>query len=216
MKLDVPLVLQEKDSNDCGLAGICMILEYYNLKYSIEDLKTHLTVDETGTYAPQIGSFLIEKGFGVEIVTLNPRIFTNNDKELGQSAIIDKFKKMLNESKSQQDKKILDYYIEFLNEGGKLKVKIPDAKDVLEEIKNKRPLGALLTTNFLSNSKPCLNFHFNVITGIDDKFVYVNDPLPDFRGGEKKYLIEDFFFGLHASCYGDIDNGSLIKVKKIY
>jgi len=71
-----------------------------------------------------------------------------------------------------------------------------------------------MTTNFIYGKEPKFNFHFNIITGIDDKYVYVNDPLPDSRGGKKKYTKKDFFYGLYASAYGDLDNVSLLLVRK--
>jgi uncharacterized protein YvpB len=57
------------------------------------------------------------------------------------------------------------------------------------------------------------NFHLNIITGIDEENIYVNDPLQDI-GGKKSYSIKDFFFGLYASTYGNLDNGCLIVVKR--
>jgi len=72
-----------------------------------------------------------------------------------------------------------------------------------------------MTTNFIYSDKPVFNFHFNVVTGIDDNYVYVNDPLWDGRGGKNKYTITEFLYGLYASAYGDLDNASLIKIKPI-
>ena len=82
-----------------------------------------------------------------------------------------------------------------------------------EELDAKRPVGALLTSNMLSGSKPVFNFHFNLITGIDGQHIYVNDPMWDERGGKKKYKITDFFYALYASAYGDLDNASFLKVR---
>ncbi len=71
-----------------------------------------------------------------------------------------------------------------------------------------------MTSNFLLGTKPDSNSHFNIIIGIDDESIYVNNPLQDSRGGEQQYPINGFFFGLYANSYWDIDNGSLIKIKK--
>ncbi len=72
---------------------------------------------------------------------------------------------------------------------------------------------ALLTTWFLDQSEPAFNSHFNVITGIDDRLVYANDPLGGRDGGRMQYPVGDFFFGLFASAQGDPDNASLLIAK---
>ncbi len=55
IKLNVPLIRQDKDSRDCGLAGLCMILNYYGIKTSISELKEEIEVDKKGTYVTQLG-----------------------------------------------------------------------------------------------------------------------------------------------------------------
>ena len=77
-----------------------------------------------------------------------------------------------------------------------------------------RPLGALITSNFLLFDKASFNFHFNLITGIDNEFIYVNDPMWDYRGGKHKYPINDFMYAVYASAHGDLDNASIMKIKK--
>ncbi len=218
MKLKVPLFRQKKDTNDCGIVGIQMILHYYGDNISYEELKSNLKTDNIGTYMPQLGVYLLKKGYEVEIVTLNPKLFTLSDKgkEKDLEFILERFEMLKNNSKSEQDKKTIDYFVEYLKVGGKIKIKMPSKEDIDEEIKQNRPVCALLTTNFLYGEKPVFNFHFNVITGLENDKIYANDPLWDERGGEKVYNIDEFFYGIYASAYGDLDNASLLKIKKKY
>jgi hypothetical protein len=215
MKLNVPVVKQERGSNYCGLAGLGMIFKYYNIPTSLKELKKDIKVYEIGTYAPQLGNYMIKKGLKIEIITMHPSLFTLKDKQhISKSVLIKRFKKMKKKSKLEKNKITLAHFITFLQNGGKILVKIPDRKDIEKEIRNKRPIGALLTSNFLKGKDPRFNFHFNMITGIDKKYIYANDPLPDYRGGKQRYKIEDFFYGLFASAYGDLDNACLIKIRK--
>lgn len=209
MKLDVPLIRQSKGAVDCGIAGLAMIMNYYGFNVLFDKLKKEISIDKIGTYAPQLGLYLIKKGFNVSIITQHPAIFTNKDKNLSDSDI----KKRINILYIKKRTKSLGFFKKFLDSGGKIQIKIPDESDIINEIKNKKPLGALMTTNFIYGKEPKFNFHFNIITGIDDKYIYVNDPLPDSMGGKKKYSKKDFFYGLYASAYGDLDNASLILVK---
>ena len=203
MILDVPLIRQEKDTVDCGIVGMAMLLKYYGIDVSYEDIKKEIKIHEIGTYAPQLGIYLIKKGFDVEIITLHPGLFTKKGILLTKDQILNRFKELYGTAKLDKNKITLEYFIEFLEKGGKIKIKIPTKEDIIEEINQKRPVCALLTSNFLKGDKPVFNFHFNLVTGIDDKFVYVNDSLWDERGGKHKYLIDDFFYGIYAGAYGD-------------
>lgn len=213
MKLDVPLVLQKKGTKDCGLAGVAMLFKYHGLETSIDSLRKEIDVDETGTYAPQLGSYMIRNGFDVEIVTMHPALFTIRDTNLESRTLVARLEKMQARTKSKQNHMVLGHFLDYLRQGGRVKVKIPDYKDVQSEIRSDRPVGALLTSNFLNSNKPSFNFHFNLITGIDAQYVYVNDPWPGQTGGRKKHRINEFFYGIYSSMYGDLDNGCLIKAR---
>ena len=172
MKLNVPLIRQPKDSVDCGIAGVSMLLAYYGIKKRFSDIKKEISVDKTGTYAPQLGSYLIRQGFKVEIITLHPKLFTLKDKGMSQDKVLTRLKGLQKNTKNSQDKKVLNYFIEFMKAGGKIKVKIPDINDIKKEIRSKSPLGAVMATNFLNAAdKPRFNFHFNIITGFDTYYI---------------------------------------------
>lgn len=213
MKINVPLIRQPKNSAYCGLAGISMILKYYGIDESIEKIKKDMNIYKVGTFVPQQGSYFLKKGFEVEIITLHPGLFTLKDRNMSSKRIPQRLKSIYRKSK-KRDKIVLNYFMEFLQNGGGITVKIPDINDIKEEINKKRPLLVLVTSNFLLGSKPRFNFHANVVTGLDKKYIYANDPSWDERGGRNKYLINDFFYGLYASAYGDYDNSTLMKIRK--
>lgn len=215
MKLDVPLVTQGKGSVDCGLASAAMVFQYYGDDISLSTLKKKLPVDEIGTYNPQIGTFFLENGYTAEIITQHPGLFVLKDRGKTHEQILSHLEKMLRETKKDQDKKVLEYFIEFLKNGGTIRVEVPDTNHVIESINDNQPIIPILTTRFLiaSSGNQKFNFHSNVITGIDEEYVYVNDPAYGEYGGKLKHKISDYFYGFYAAAYGDLDNSSFLRVK---
>ena len=212
MNLDVPLCRQKKDSKDCGIVCVQMILAFYKKEKTFKEIKEYIEVHEEGTYAPQIGSYFIKNGFNVEILTLHPSLFTLKNIGKSQTFIQEHIKNLGKTATSEFDKKALRYFEEYLLLGGRLTPQIPAIEDVQQSINKKQPLIALLTSNFLTESQPSFNFHFNVITGYTDGEIFHNDPLDDHRGGKHKTSLQNFFFGMQASIYGGLDNGSLMKI----
>lgn len=215
MKLNVPLVRQKKGSKDCGPACLAMVLKYYGINKTIDEIKRKMKVYKKGTRATQLGTYLLENGFSVELITQNPGLFTRRDRIKPFSELRKQIREFVKQPKAKKHKKALDYYEEFFEKGGTLKVKIPDAKDIEKEINQKRPLIALMTSNFLLGKEPKFNFHYNVVTGIDGKNISANDPSSTYKGGKKKYPIEDYLYGVYASSYGDLNNASFLKIKKL-
>lgn len=213
MKLDVSSFRQEEDSLDCGLVGLAMVYDYFGVDRGLGDIQEDLHITEgVGTYVPQLGIDLLNNGFDVEIVTLNPFLFTKNDVGLGFDGVLNRFVSLKVDGGA--DLKVLDFFIRFMKLGGKVTVRLPNLKDLKDELGAGRPVSAVLTTNFLYHDKPDFNFHYNLVTGVDDDFIYVNDPMWDERGGKNKYTIEDFFYALYANAFGDVDNASLLKARK--
>lgn len=214
VKLDVPLVCQKEGTNDCGVAGVVMLMKFYGLNISMEEVKKDIEVDETGTYIPQLGAYLLERGFDVEIVGLHPAMFTKKDEGMSQEKVLERFRFLLDQSKNEKNRKVLKFFVQFMEKGGIVNVKIPSEEDLRDELEEGRPVGVLLTSNFLLGDKPNFNFHFNVVKGVDGEYVYVNDPLPSKEGGEQKYGIKNFMYGVYASLHGDLDNACFMKVRK--
>ena len=226
-KLKVPLLRQGEGTNDCGPTCVSMVLNYYSIKNDVNQLtkdirkidKKMKLPDDSYTYVPQLGLYFLKQGFKVEIVTFNPFLFTYND-HLNVNPIksLKAFHERVKNKKkvSVEIKRPAKFFIDFIENGGKVVVKIPDEKDIRTEIEHRRPMITLLTSRFLykQEKKSGFNFHANVITGIDEKYVYVNDPLAGANGGRIRHSIPEFLFGVYASAYGAPDNASLLKIKR--
>ncbi len=215
MNLSVPLVRQDKGSSDCGVASIAMILEYYGIKKSIDELKKDIPLFKgVGTYTPELGLYLLSQNFEVEIVTMNPHLFNASFKNASKKKTLTHLKKKHEKMKGKEMKKCIEFFIKFIEAGGKLTVRVPNAEDIKEEIRNKRPLVVQLTSDFLSTAYLGFNFHYNVVTGLDKKKVYVNDPLWDTAGGRRAYEINEYLYAIHAAAFGEADNASIMKIKQ--
>ena len=163
---------------------------------------------------PQLGKFLLDNGFRTELITMNPHLCNAPLKQAAPAELIQHLQNFYDHTREPRFKESSRQFLEFMASGGELTVRIPSPADIQREISLGRPLLALLTSAFLTSARPGFNFHFNVITGIDDRSVYVNDPRSDSWGGERAYPIDDFFFALFASAYGDLDNASLLCIEQ--
>jgi hypothetical protein len=99
-------------------------------------------------------------------------------------------------------------------------VKIPTIEHIAHALRENKLVIVLATTCFLMGY-PKYNFHFLIVSGIDDQFVYVTDsgnynqadilqPLT----GHYKHTHAQFIYGIHSATHGDIDNGSILVVSK--
>jgi len=207
MKLSVPMVYQKPHSEDCGLAMLAMLMQYHGEKVRIAELKKEI-MSWRGACAAELGLYLLKHDYTVEIITQETNIFTKLDRHRSLTDLEQRL-----QQRQQKEKDIfkaiqLQSYHSFLSQGGRITVKIPTEHDIRKEIEAGRPLGAQVTTCFLTDKIPEHNSHFNVITGIGKRDIFVQDPDPGVNGGSKKYSIADYMYAIHA------DKGELLLVRK--
>jgi hypothetical protein len=191
-----------------------MMLEYFGIRKTTEELcKEVKVVKDLGTFTPQWACYLMRNGFHTEVITQNPKLFTTRDRNKSRAHLRKVLEDRLKNAKSTLDRKAIQSYLDYLAAGGKLTVRIPDEHDIRGEIEQGRPLLAELTSNWLLGKRRSYNFHFNVVTGIDDSSIYVNDPIWDNAGGKQKYRIQDFLFAMYAASLGTPDEGALMKLR---
>lgn len=210
-KLNVPLHLQGSKSLDCGPVCVQMVLEYFGIQRDLPYLQKKLSYNDVGTSAYDNASLLIDQGLQVTAVTAHPMLFPPDQaKALSSNEEIVKMLK-LKAKRMPRHKSVLKTFEKFLNSGGRLKMEIPTDKHVRKAIDSKQPLIALLFGQALGSLEG--GFHFVVVTGYDDKYVYANNPLPQSKK-QAKYPFSQFLYGLHTSTTSDIDNGTLLIVSK--
>lgn len=213
MRLDVPLTRQGRQSSECGIALVKMLLDYHGRERTMRDLRAVLPVDSVGTYVPQLGTYLLKCGLEVAIATLHPGMFTVRDVDMDGVRVARRLRTLRRTARRPRHIKVLDFFSEFVAAGGVVRPRVPSAAILEEEIAARRPVGVLLTSHFLVGRRPAFNAHFNLVTGVEDGDVFVNDPMWGPRGGAKRHAMDAFLFGVHASTFGDLDNGAFLLVK---
>ena len=217
-RLDVPHTFQKKGSAECGLACVWMVEKYFGIDVSIPRLRREIPVTERGTYAPQLGLHLLQSGLDVEIVTMNPWLFTTADVGIGppeMRARITQWRDRLS-LRDEEGRLGAEYFIRFLDCGGTIRVQIPDEEYIRESLNAGSPLISLMTTCFLFGEVD-FNLHFTVVVGYDptERALLVHDPWRDYGGGPHRSLrVAEFLYGLHASSFHSADDGCLVRVSR--
>lgn len=213
--MNIPLILQEEWSVDCGLACVAMILWRYWREVSINDLRKDIEIESwVGTYAPQLWVYLLSQWFACEIVTMNPHLFTLAMRWHTQEEILSYIRKLLSFASYNIHTTALEWYVTFLEAWWILRIQIPHVRDIQEEIQQERPVISLMTTHYLLWETAKFNFHFNVITDISQTHISVLDPQSSKKcWWKQRYLIQDYMFWIHASTHADVDNGCLLRIR---
>lgn len=212
--LSVPLILQEDNSVECGLACLKMLYDYYDISVTVDELRRDTPIISVGTYTPHLAQHLKKMGFDTEVVIQNPRIFRVEDKQRNQSQLLHVLQSRLDDQEiSQGGRDGIKAFIKYMEDGGKLRIGIPTLVEIRTETDAGRPVIALIQNAAWYTRVPGRPFsdvfHLVVVTGVDDSYVYVNDPQWKF-GGQAKYSHTEFLFALYSSSFGDVDNGSII------
>ena len=210
MRLAVPLIRQPENSVECGPACIEMVMKYHGKRASRAQILKDVVLLDGGVFTAQIGAYFIKKGFSAEIQAMNPAAYLKGDIERPQGEILALLKKYDPEGdpSSAFSKSAL---INFMGNGGVYTPKLPTIGDIASELDAGNPIIASLTTRWHCGYPARLNFHYNVITGYDEKSIFTNDPGGKF-GGKKEYLHDEFLFTLYAISRS-LGSGSLLKVR---
>ncbi len=216
--LEVPLIRQAEESSDCGPACLAMILEYYKISYTLDEMKKELGAYSWGTVTPQLGVYLLKHGFTVEIVTMHPLLFSLHMQFDDAHDLKNHLASLRENMKGEFDPIALDHFITFVENGGILTPSVPMYSDIEEEIVAERPVLVPITHWFLhqSNLPPRFSIHFNIITGVGSDTVAVNDPdWGDEFGGKHEIDRNAFLYAMYASAKGGIDDACILKIKRI-
>jgi len=166
IRLEVPYFKQTRFST-CGAASLIMVIKYWNKNFEISKknetlvwIKSNPFIFLGGTLQYGLAKTALKMGFKVNIIQKSKfsKIFSNKNK-------------------------IIDIY-EFIASYGARNNKIPIIynKNILEEIY--KSLKKKIPPIVFINLQPLISenvLHWLVVTGYDDKYIYVNDPYIPFE-----------------------------------
>lgn len=216
-QLDVKLVRQPEDSNECGVACVSMIADFYNLQLEYSEIKDELGVYSWGTTTPQLGRFFLNHGFDVEIIGLHPALFQSGVEFKDSAELLQYLRKMRTVLKDGYDAISIEHFIEFVKEGGGITPRIPTVMDIETELAAESPVLIPLSHWFLHQTTmpPRFSIHFNVISGVHGGEFTVHDPDwgSDF-GGIHNINKDLLMYAMYVSAKGGIDDACIMKIKK--
>lgn len=206
MELDVPNFKQE-DRGSCGSASLRMVFNYCGKNYSEKEildgaggLVPHNKDGDLGTltidnvmYAASLGFRGVCHTYNMELLPAHFKDLSNPDLRKGIERLLDG-KKDTEDEKENKDKRILETYLQVMDSGIALSVRMPSMHNIRGFLNYKIPVILAVNSRILFEKDLNLTMgHFIVITGHGIDLFHYNDPLD----GQKKDISEDkLFFAL--------------------
>ncbi len=214
ISLDIPLIQQPVNTPFCGPACLAMLLAHHGINRTVEEITQEITMYDWGTTTPQLALYLEKTGFDTEIITMHPRLFHLGHRFTTRDEVLTHLQQLQPALEaSELDAAALHWFISYVKAGGTITTKVPSFQDITRELHAGRPVISMLTHWFLfaSQFEPRFTGHFNIITGINDTNILVNDP--DWGtpfGGKHVHNKENYLYAIYASAYQSIDNACLL------
>lgn len=200
-KVFIPIKpLKQPDSNACSATCMRMLLSYYGLEVSNDEIFDFIVkaTPEGGSFLSEIGRFVRSKGFGVDLYAYNLYLTDPKDNDLPRVKLLKKLEEQLRDS--QRDKYydlMLKSIIDGIKEGVKYIIKKPDFEIIKTYLTNKIPLSVRLNYAALVNKQgDPFDSHDVVLSGIEGKKVRLVDPKD---ASEKLFDYQDLMFSIFQS-----------------
>jgi hypothetical protein len=191
MKLNLH-VSKQPDDESCGITCLQAIYDYYSHPTTLDKLKHEIEHWQTGgTVAVNLARHALGHGFKAEIHTYNIKIFDPTWNGLEPKELSLKLKKRQRKIRSKKQKKVINFYLDYLKKGGVLKFDDLNEDLLTSLFKAHHPIICGLSATYLyQNMRETSDNeeddivgqpvgHFVVVTGWDPqtRTVTIQDPL---------------------------------------
>ncbi len=205
--LKLPLYLQDPGSVDCGPVCDRMMLDYYGISRTVDELRAKVDYCEVGTTSFDNGSIFLSEGFRVKAVTAHPLLFPPDlqAKLADKGKLLERIKGLA--GRLPEKAACFATLTKFIGLGGDVCMEIPAIQHIQEAIDAGNPVLALTYAKALGNNEG--GYHFIIANGYKQGFVHVTNPSP--RATNQDWFPQDrFLYAVHASTCVAPDNGTLI------
>lgn len=224
MRLKVPFIAQT-NRQLCGSAVADMVLRYYGISANRDLLERVLQEHHGGTDLAKIGRIFLQNNFVTEFVSGNPDLLGGKHHGRTQEEIRGYLEELARfDYEGSHNDIMLQSLLEYMNEGGIVRLEAPTAAMVHAEIDAGRPVIGFLTTSFTKIGRPLKNAHYVVINGYRRKKTFVLDPIRERTyteekflgsfGGNLKIVTSALFGGLYSDDNTALDEGSILLIRK--
>ncbi len=189
--MDLPIIKGETDKS-CGVASLKSVFEFYGKKYSEIEISEHNKIREGTNWIYDLGYSAIKLGFDVEIIDYNYFLYSTFD-------ITDVKEYLLKNKYMYSAKHASDSALNYLREGGEIKIKIPSIKDIKNYIDKGIPVIARVRPKIYMGKHSANSLHYIVIEDYDENKFRIMDPL-----GFKKEITEDILLYSMYSSFAQI------------
>jgi len=194
MRFRIPdfYISKQPDETTCGPTCLHSVLKYYNDQTELTEVIDNVqNLDNGGTLSVMLACYALKKGFKATTYTYNLQLFDPTWFEKGVD-IHEKLKLQAEFKKSEKLKLATEYYLEYLELGGKILYEDMSPYLIRKILKSGKPIICGLSSTYLYQSKReygdncdyddirgVPSGHFVVIYGYDSKKrrVFIADPL---------------------------------------
>lgn len=199
MKISIRALKQETP-NDCSITCMRMILDYYGLEVSRDEIYDFIikATLEGGSFLSEIGRFARSRGFDVDMYAYNLYLTGAKDAKLGKEKLLKKLERGLKNSKRDKYYDLmLESNIKAIKEGINYLIRKPNLKIIKLYLNKKIPLSVRLNYAALVGEKgDPFDSHDVVLSGLRNKKIYIIDP---YDASEKLFRSEDLMFAICES-----------------
>ena len=186
-------ISRQPTDSTCGPTCLHAVYNYFDEKISLDEVINNIEYLQTGgTLAVMLGIDALKKGYQVEIITYNLKIFDPSWFQDANINIAEKLKQQLKFKKAPKFKQASKAYIQFLELGGSITYKTLNEALIINYLQQDIPVLTGLSATYLYNERrehgdPVVfndiegepSGHFVVLSGMDasKKMIKIADPL---------------------------------------